>query len=278
MSLLAEGLKSAARRSPQGHICDVWCNEHWRLHNHSHYQFLRILNLVLIQVWCCQWSFQADLWLRSKADCLRAVHGLRTRQEGRGLAALWESSGRKEMSLHKNRNGRTGEAGWSCLHLQLQNFSRFVSALAKHDESAKSEPYPFLRRFLISQHAQAKVELNPVKYILNSYRIQHNLTISMLMRLRSSFNWIAGFSSTRRTCHVQNANAIYSNSERIFTENALQRPDSSQKISPFTDSPWALLLLHHEEPFVFHGSCSWAAGRHPVIQSWCVRSTELDTS
>ena len=78
MSLLAEGLKSAARRSPQGHICDVWCNENWRLHNHSHYQFLRIFNLVLIQVWCCQWSFQADLWLRSKADCLRAVHGLRT--------------------------------------------------------------------------------------------------------------------------------------------------------------------------------------------------------
>ena len=108
MSLLAEGLKSAARRSPQGHICDVWCNEHWRLHNHSHYQFLRIFNLVLIQVWCCQWSFQADLWLRSKADCLRAVHGLRTRQEGRGLAALWESFGRKEMSLHKNRNGENG--------------------------------------------------------------------------------------------------------------------------------------------------------------------------
>ena len=68
------------------------------------------------------------------------------------------------MSLHKNRNGRTGEPGWS-LHLQLQNFSRFVSALAKHDKSAKSEPYPFLRRFLISQHAQAKVELNPSKYI-----------------------------------------------------------------------------------------------------------------
>lgn len=117
------------------------------------------------------------------------------------------------------------------------------------------------------------VHRNPCPFVFSQVRI------SQLQRsLRSSFNWIAGFSSTRRTCHVQNANAIYSNSERIFTENALQSPDSSQKISPFTDSPWALLLLHHEEPFVFHGSCSWATGRHPAIQSWCVRSTELDTS